>query len=290
MALPFPVPWLPFYCVAFLAAIHFTNDIARKSFEKFLPALGKSEAEASLLRYRLTTTPHRAGWLMSVIGILFTVPVFFLSSYVRTEASTKLSFIYSVIIATLGFMMTAELLYHTIHQLSLVSYIHSSAININLMDLAPVYAFSNLSAQTRLIFLLILWFDLLFIPETLTNPALIILNAVGLGLLAIACFILPLLGMHQKLVLEKQRHLWEVNRRIQENTKFLYEKIDSKDLHDMDSTNKAINSLILTHDFIMKIPTWPWRPETFTLFFSALTLPTIVYIIQLLLKNLIVVK
>ncbi len=290
MDIPFPVPWLPFYCVAFLAAIHFTNKIALRSFDKFSPALGKTEEESSQLRYQLTTTPKRAAWMMAVVGAIFTIPVFFLSSYVTAEASTKLSFIYSVFIAILGFIMTAELLYHTVHQLRLVSYIHSSAGKINLMDLTPVYAFSNLSAQTGLIFLMVLWFDLLFIPETFTNPALIILNAVGLGLLAVACFILPLLGMHQRLVLEKQHLLWEVNRRIQASSVLLYEKVDANDLHDADATNKAINSLIVTHDFIMKIPTWPWRPETFTLFISALTLPTVVYIIQLLLRNLIVFK
>lgn len=285
--IPFPGPLLPFYSVITLAAIHLTNGIAHRSFDKFSPALGKDEPESAALLYKLTTFPKIAAWLMIVIGAIFSVPVIFFSSYTRVLASFKFSFILLVIITILGFVMTAEFLYHTVHQLRLVNYIHYSASKINMMHLAPVYAFSSLSSQTGLIFLLVLWFDLIFLSETLTNPALFLLNFVGFGVLAIACFILPLLGMHQRLVLEKQRLLWEVNRRIQEGTKFLYLKVDAADYHDMDSTNKAITSLISMHDFITKIPTWPWKPETFTLFFSALTLPIIVFIIQLFLKNLI---
>ncbi len=288
--IPFPIPLLPFYSVMSLAAVHYTDTVALRSFEKFLPALGKDEVETAHLRHILTTTPQRPALLMAAIGAVFIIPTIYFSAEVRAMSSLKFSFILAVIIAILGFSLTAVLLYHTVRQLRLVSYIHSTATKINLMQLAPVYAFSSLSAQTGLIFLLVLWFDLLFIPETYTNPALIALNVIGLGLLAIACFILPLLGMHQRLVIEKQHRLAEVNRRIQESTRLLYERMDGNDLHDADALNKAIGSLITTHDFLMKIPTWPWRPETFTLFFSALTLPIVVYIIQSLLKNLFVVK
>lgn len=68
--------------------------------------------------------------------------------------------------------------------------------------------------------------------------------------------------------------------------KQLYQRVDAADLQDADAMNKTISSLITTRELIAKIPTWPWQPETSALFFSALSLPVIVFLIQMLLKNL----
>ncbi len=279
--------WIGFYPVVFLAAIHRIDRVALQSFDAFRLALGKGDAEAERLRYELTTLPARGAWIAAVAGAVFSVSVFFLlGDYNALAVNIPMTYWMVVLIATLGFIITAEMLYHTFHQLRLVNHIHSVATVIDLLHPAPLYAFSNLSAQTGLIFIIVLWFDLVFNPETFVNLGLILLNVLGLIFFAIACFVVPLWGMHRKLVREKQRLDWEINQRIEESLQLLFQRVDASEFHDADPLNKSISSLMITHDFIGKIPTWPWRPETFTLFFSAVTLPIIVYVIQMFLKSL----
>ncbi len=277
---------VPIYPVTFLAAIHYLDNTARRSFDDFRPALGKSESETARLRYELTTIPSRQAWVAAVIGVAFGLFVVFLSDYVPFSESTPYAFGIVIVIAIFGFVMTAEMLYHTVRQLRLVSHIHSIATEINLLHFAPLYAFSRLSAQTGLFFILIVYFDLVVNSETLKNPGLLVLNVLVLPLIAIACFILPIEGMHRRLVLEKQRLQREVNQRLEASMKQLYQRVDAADLQDADAMNKTISSLITTRELIAKIPTWPWQPETSALFFSALSLPVIVFLIQMLLKNL----
>jgi hypothetical protein len=66
----------------------------------------------------------------------------------------------------------------------------------------------------------------------------------------------------------------------------LYERVDGNELADADAMNKMMGSLIATRELISKIPAWPWRPETFTVFFTALTLPVVVFVLQMVLKTL----
>lgn len=282
---PFLFTYLGFYPVVFLAAIHHVDRVAHHSFDAFQAALGKSESESARLRYELTTLPARGARRAAVAGAAGVPTVIFLGGYQELARSNPFTFGIAIVIGFLGFIMTAEMLYHTFRQLRLVNYLHTIATDINLLQPAPLYAFSYLSARTGLIFLFVLWFDLVFNPETYTNLGLVILNVLGLGLFAIACFIVPLWGMHRRLIREKQNLQSQTNQRIEESFKLLYQRIDSQELHDADPLNKSINSLITAHDFVTKIPTWPWRPETFTFFFSAVTFPIIVFIIQMLLKN-----
>jgi len=283
---PFIYTWNAFYLVVFLASIHYLDGIALSSFETFLPALGMNETEVARLRFELTTLPAGPAWIVAVLGATFFGVVLFLENNYEFARGFPLTFVLTVFYSVPGFIMTAEMLYHTFRQLRLVNQIHNAATAIDLHDPNPLYAFSNLSARTGSIFLFVLSFDLIFNPETFTNLGLAFMNLIGLGLFAVACFILPLLGMHRTLLREKQRMLLEVNQRIKAVFKQLYQQVDKTEFHDVDPLNKTINSLIIAHDFVVKIPTWPWKPGTFTLFFTAFTFPIFVFVIQMFLQKL----
>lgn len=274
------------YPVTVLAAIHYLDNTARRSFDDFRPALGKSNSEALRLQYELTTIPSRQAWVTAVVGAGFGVTVFLLGDFEPFAEKRPAAFGVLFLVSIIGFVMTAEMLYHTVRQLKMVSHIHSVASELNLMYFAPLYAFSRLSAQTGLFFMLVVYFDLVANSETLANPALLVLNVLVLPLIAAACFILPIEGMHRRLVREKRLLQRDVSQRIAASLKMLYERVDSSDLHDADAMNKTIASLVTTHELIAKLPTWPWRPETSALFFSALSLPVIVFLIQRVLENL----
>ncbi len=274
------------YPISLLAAIHYIDNTARRSFDDFQPALGKSETENAQLRYELTTMPSPPCWIATLIGTAFTLLVVFLADYKTLIKISPFAFGGYLIASIFGFSLMWVMVYHTVRQLRMVSRIHGSATKINLLHFGPLYAFSRLCAVTGLFFILVLYFDLVFNPYTLTNPGLLFLNVLILPLTAIACFILPIEGMHRRLVVEKHLLQREVNQRLETSMNHLYLQVDSGDMREADAMNKTINSLIATRDLISKIQTWPWKPETSAVFFSALTLPIIVFLIQTLLKNL----
>jgi len=274
-----------FYPVAALAAIHYLDRTAGRAFDLFQPALGGSETEAACLRYELTTLPARETWIVGATGLAFFSLVMLIGSPLRLGMGSGIFYWTGVTFAGMGFVTTFELLYHTLRQLRLVSRIHDSAENLDLFHLSPLYSFSALTARTGLVFVLILCFDLVVNPETLRNLALVGLN-VAILLLAVACFVLPLQGMQRRIAAEKRRLEWDVNQHIKAMVQHLYGRVEGLDVHDADPVNKTITSLLATRELIAKIPTWPWRSETSTVFFSALTLPVVVFLIQMFLKTL----
>ncbi len=281
-----PYGFLALYPIYPLAAISYLDRTAGKAFDFFRPALGLADADAARLRYELTILPARESKIAAVIGLATFVAVFAYPGTPARPIGGALSYWTCLAIAAAGFVMTAEMLYHTFRQLRLVSRIHALAHNLDLFHFAPLYSFSALTARTGVVFVLVLAFDLAVNPETLANVPLALLNLVIL-LLCAACFVLPLQGMHQRIAAEKRRLESEVNQRVEAIVQHLYGKVDGLDLKDADAVNKTISSLVATRELIARIPTWPWRPETFTAFFSALTLPIIVFLIQMFLKTII---
>ena len=280
-----PYSFVSVYPVGILAAIHYLDGTAGHAFDVFGPALGKSETEAAHLRYELTTLPAREAWIVGAIGLAFFPLTVLISSPLRPALDNGIFYWTILTFTGMGFIVSFELLYHTLRQLGLVSRIHDSAANLDLFHLAPLFSFSALTARTGIVFVLILCFDLMVNPETLSNPPLIVLNGAIL-LLSVACFILPLQGMQRRIAAEKRRLEWDVNQHIKAMVQHLYERVDGFDVHDADPVNKTISSLLATRELIDKIPTWPWRQETSAVFFSALTLPMVVFLIQMLLKTL----
>ncbi len=281
-----PYGFTAIYPVTMLAAIHYLDRTARRAFEYFRPALGKNEAEAARLEYELTVLPARPARLVAAVGAAFCLLLVLSGTTAQQTLGTGIYFWTLLLCTGAGFVFTAELLYHTVRQLRLVTRIHAAASNLDLFHYTPLYSFSALTARTGLVFSLILWFDFAVNPETFTNLPLIVLNAVILVLSA-ACFVLPLEGMHRRIVVEKRRLEWDVNQRLKAIVGHLYESIDGLALGDADEVNKTISSLLAARDLMARIPTWPWRPETFTAFFSALALPVVVFLIQMFLKTVI---
>jgi hypothetical protein len=102
---------------------------------------------------------------------------------------------------------------------------------------------------------------------------------------AIACFVLPLRGMHRRLAAEKDRALAEVASRIAALFVRLHELVDQKILADADKLNNQITSLFAERAALARVSTWPWEPATLTGFLTTLVLPAFLWGIQRLLER-----
>jgi hypothetical protein len=264
---------IPFYSVASLALMHHLNHVARRALAAFRPALGAADTEYERFEYQLTTLPRRTTWSVLVLSPLLTAAFLFFTPYVATvfNVSPWLAAA-EVVLYVIVFAVIMVLMYHTLRQLRLVSLIHTSATNVNLFQPTPLYAFSRLTAQTAIGLLLINYFSILTDPTTFVNPALNALT-ISTSLIAVACFVLPLNGMHDRIAAQKNRLRAEANIRLETTIQEIYRRADTQNLVEIDQLNKLMTSLVTAREEITKIPTWPWDPRTLTGFVSAFLLP-----------------
>ena len=278
--------WLAVQTPYLLALIRYLDGAAETALKNFRPALEVSEEEYSELRYRLTTAPVRPTLLGSLVGVavaVLLVPIFpLLKTLVGYSKGPSFGIAIGLIFIMLG--VAGAVVYHTIHQLRIVSHIYAVQANVNLFDLSPLYAFSGLTSQTAVGLLI---YDYLWIataPQMLSQP-------VGVGftifyaVVAIIIFVWPLLGVHGRLVQEKQRLLRESSRRLEDMIGELHGRVDAKELHSIDELRVTMASLESEQNMLNRIPTWPWRPETLRGLVSALFLPLVMFVLQFVLQR-----
>lgn len=265
------------YGVYMLALVHYLNRVAGSKIESFRPALDLNAVEYGRLSYELTTLPARQGAVAGLAGFAIVALV-----YVVDPPGAGIDTLHAAVLVgrfvvqglTIGLL--AVLIYHTIHQLRLVSQIHALASRIDLFEPAPLYAFSNLTARTGIGLVLLIAYGFLIDPTinleaaVLTGPVLVI---------AAAAFVLPLRGMHQRLVVEKERLQLGADQRFKATLADLHRSVDERDLSVADGLNKTLASLQLEREALARIPTWPWQAATLRAFVSALLVPIVIWLI-----------
>ena len=180
--------------------------------------------------------------------------------------------------------VVGALVYHTMHQLKLVSNIYATQTLVNLFDLNPLYAFSGFTSKTAvgLILFNYLWFATA--PELLSQPL-----GIGFGVfyavVAAVTFVWPLLGIHRRLVEEKQRLLMEYSQRLAATISELHGRVDAGEMQSMDELHDTMAGLEIERSALTRIPTWPWQPETLRGFITALLLPVAVFLLQFILQR-----
>lgn len=271
-----------------LGLIHYLDRTADAALSRFRPVLDCSDAEYAELRYRLTTLPARPTLLATLLGIaaagvaLIALPLEWRLSILHFTDSTA-SIFYTSLISSVTWCAVTLLGYHTLHQLTVVRLIYGRA-RVNLFNLRPLYAFSDLSARTAIGLQLFVSGFYLLVPELLNN-----MFSAGFGVIlsvvAVLTFVWPLLGTHNLLVDEKNHVLGEKSKALEAAITELNRSITSKEVQGIDAWHKAMASLEIEHTALSRISTWPWHPETLRSLVAALLLPVIVWITQWFLQR-----
>ncbi|MDQ3871979.1 MAG: hypothetical protein M3301_10255 [Chloroflexota bacterium] len=267
----------PVHGVYMLALVHYLNGVASSKIATFRPALDVDPQEFRRLHYQLTTLPSGRGALAGLGGVSFVALI--VASDPPDAGIGTLSLavlIGGFLVEALTIALFAVLIYHTIHQLGMVSRIHALASRIDLFEPGPLYAFSHLTARTGIGLVVLTAYSFLIDPSI--NPVAVGLTAL-VAVVAAAAFVLPLEGMHRRIVVEKERLQLEANRRLKVALAQLHQSVDERDLSIADGLNKTLESLQLERDAIARMPTWPWEPGTLRAFVSALLVPIVLWLI-----------
>lgn len=271
-----------------LGALHYLDDTAAKALEQFRVALDVDDRQYADLRYQLTRLPARQTLLWSfavlVLGIIAVSLLpkgFFAQEHLLTS---PLPTVLEVAGAALLFVMAGAVAYHTFRQLIMVERIYGMCNRIDLFQLSPLYAFSKLTMRTAVVFLggIYIWN---IAPEMIGQPLAVLNTASAVGM-AIACFVLPLVGIHELLEKEKNRVQTEASHLMAAAIGELDRRLHAGELTHMDEVKNTLESLTLKKAVLDGIRTWPWSAETPRLLGTAILLPLILFVIQRLLDSL----
>jgi hypothetical protein len=266
-----------------IGARFYLDRVACAALDDFRPALAVDDAEFRRLRYELTTLPARTSHVVTALVVTaFLVnwglaPPWFLEQYSPSQRS---GLVEMGPIGLFTFAVAALSVAQAVHQLQMVQTLHDRAASIRLFRTKPLYAFSPVAAQTGMSLLLLIYYVGAVRPDiVLVSPPLRGLM-VAMVATAVACFVLPLRGMHRRIAAEKGRALAQSALRLEALTARLHERVEQGVLEDADKLNQQLTSLITERDALNRVSTWPWEPATLTAFVTTMVLPAIVWVLQ----------
>jgi hypothetical protein len=269
-----------------LATIAYTNQSAKRALDTFWPATGWPDADRASWRHAFITSPARLGLPTFVVALVVTVLSYgSASSSMLTELGASVDgndrlivFVAYLPVGLTGYWAGLLAIAHTVRQLRLVARIHREARNIDPFDRAPVYAFSGLTVRTGLAYVLLGYYSLAANGAFLQGNVATLAVLLGVFILGVACFILPLLGIHGRLVQEKELLLREVEVRLRRLGDEMYRRVDAGQFDQTKPVGDSIAGVSVLRDRIARLPTWPWPPNVLRGFVTALLLPVIVYV------------
>src|SRR5262245_39272833 len=266
----------------------YLDRVAAAALDVFRPVLAVSDAEFLRLRYELTTLPARTTRIVTsvAIAVFLLNTVLLPASIVSDFGSSRgaaLIVIGPVTLFTLAVVAVATV--QAIHQLRMVERIYDRVGTIALLRAKPLYAFSQLTARTGVSFLVLAYYIAAVRPDLVSSSPALAALLVAMIPTAVACFVLPLRGMHRRLAAEKDRALTQVASRLEAAFVRLHERADREILADADKLHHQITSLSAEREALAGVSTWPWEPATLTGFVSTLLLPALLWGIQRVLER-----
>jgi len=269
-----------FYAPFLLGATAWINGSSGRALASFWPATGWPDDEREAWRRRFVASPGRWDVLLVAIGIVVAI-VAFLSAPASSLPSGDRAILFVAYLppAALGYSVALLAIAHSAYQLRLVARIHRQATAIDPFDRVSLYAFSSLTAQTGLMFVVIGYYALTVNGAFQAGNVTAIVMLGAAFAIGIACFVLPLWGIHGRLVREKEDLIRDAEVRVNRLGDEMYRRIDAGQF---DATKVVSDALVGVTDLrkrIVDIPTWPWRPQVLSGFLSALLLPVAIFLI-----------
>jgi hypothetical protein len=189
----------------------------------------------------------------------------------------------TVLVLVLGFFG------HVIHQLRVVDRVHRRLVTVDVFRLGPLYAFSTFTARTGIA--LIGFAVVITVLTALTTGTFAmatsdaVLNGIAF-IVAIACFIVPLLGLHDRSASARDDHLAEAQTTLAAALAEVRRRIAAGDMHGAARHNDAVQAANLGVLVVSRVSTWPWRADTLRGFLSAVFLPIGLWLVITLLGRL----
>lgn len=270
-----------------LTSWHYLDYRGSRALATFRPVLLGGEDEYSRVRYELTHTPARPVLLATIAGALASPVVLLLLSN-ETQAllfyTSPVAVVFDALFTLEVWVITFVGTCVTAHRVGTVSAIYSSRTRIDLFTRGPIYALNGLTVYIALSWNVLGSVFLIAAPDRLRSSLLMVLILLFWGVGTAALFILPLFGIHQRLVEEKERLLSEAGERMKAVVADLHRSIDNRDLTTAQAHHDTIQAVVAEQNMLNHLPTWPWRGDHLGIIATAVMFPTVVWLAQRVLE------
>ncbi len=259
---------------------------SEKVMAKFRRALNVSDKEYALLTYQFLNLPAATGWIITIawalgIAFIYNTPIF--QSAYPSNLLSGLSGALIFLVSWLGLSVVFAFFVFVLRQSRLVGQLYARVQNINVFDLAPLYSLSTSTSRVGTLSITVATIGFLsnFLlpegdPQIQINMFFGVINIV----LALALFILPLLGIHQRLLAKKEELLSEAGERVRAAFDRLNKEQAAGRLKEIGNTRQLVDAMIREREYIQAVPTWPWNAGTLRGFLTTLLVPLAVWILQ----------
>lgn len=267
-----------------LGVRHYLTDAALRSARRFRPLLAVNDDEFARIERRLTTTSARATWIATALGAAAGIAVG-VATYtafapvIRASGMTTDQYLATSPFLVIAYAVAVPFLLRTYRQLQVIQQLHASAVDIDPLRPGAVSAFSTLTLRTSLTIMLPVFGEYANSLDVAASVPLTLIPIVSGNLVAIAIFVIPLLGLHARLEASRSAQLDVVGQRLRTVVAELAGRVERGELGEVAPLQQAITGLTLTRDVLLRVQTWPWQPGTFTTFVSVVGGPIVIYLL-----------
>ena len=164
-----------------------------------------------------------------------------------------------------------------IRAFTLIKRVFDNLKTVDIFDQNSIYALSRYSGLVVVLTAVAIYLTLVLAPSLTALASYYWLAfIVGIAVLALAIFWLPLRAVNRKLVSEKRRLLTDISLRIKDTFQLIHSRMDHQELEDIAELRAALDALRAEREYIESIRTWPWRPATLTGVLTAIVLPLLI--------------
>jgi hypothetical protein len=275
--------------VALIWAAGYLETVAAGAFDSFRPSLTLGQDEVDRLRHELTVMPSRPSLILTIAAMVITV-----LSYVADPVSSGIigvpapALLGRYVLESFNTAVILLLIYQLLRQMRDVRRTLARSTVVDLFQPSPLYAFSKLTSRAGIVIVAVVASSVLFVPLPAMTDTLLVTWVPFLvipPLIAAIAFLLPLYGMHGRLVAEKDGLQAAAEDRLKGLLSEINQDVDARDLRRADGLNKALASMLQQRDVLAKLPTWPWSAGTLRAFVTAIFLPIALFLIQRLLSQ-----
>lgn len=260
------------------------DGVAAACMDRFRPMLPVGDEEFERLRYELTTLSARTTNLVTAVVVSAVI----VNAFFTPKAWVKLwggsievawMVIGPLIVSTLAFVAVS--LAQAMNQLRMVGRIHELVGPVDIRRAKPLHAFSRLTALTGVSYIFLASYVIAARPDLVESlPLISVIIVMALIPVGIASFLLPLRGMHERLVDAKDRAIARVEQQLATVYARVHRQVEEGSYENAQPMKLQIDSLTAELESLKKLSTWPWETTTLTGFLTTLVLPIFLWLLQ----------
>lgn len=273
-----------------LGVVHYVDRAARRALAEFRPALGALEPRYGELERRLTTMPRWQALLALALGATIPVAGHLGGGWGISDRTSLATNLYTVSVQVLLNVFVVVFFLRVGRQLRTIVRIHREATGIRLSDPVAHSAFSRLTFRAAV--LIAVPYALIEVAAGLLNESTLVeLVLLVLALaLSVAVFVLPLRGMHARLVALKQEQLAEIERTFDLASAELTLLVSARGARGAGEAAPAadlVTALGVARDRMRHLSAWPWSPEVLRGFISSIAVPVALWLATPMLEGMV---